>query len=106
MQRRLACLTMQNAKGREWPATRPMTAASLLGVEPRASIAGPSARFDPRTPLMAYSVRRFFRFLLSSQVARGPPPRSLDSDSVPGRTRQNRTPSSRMRGACNGGWRA
>jgi len=30
MQRRLACLTMQNAKGREWPATRPMTAASLL----------------------------------------------------------------------------
>ena len=40
MQRRLACLTMQNPKGREWPATRPMTAASLLGVEPRASIAG------------------------------------------------------------------
>ena len=63
MQRRLACLTMQNAKGRESPATRPMTAASLLGVEPRASIAGPSARFDPRTPFMAYSVRRFFRFL-------------------------------------------
>ena len=59
MQWRLACSTMQNANGREWPATRPMTAASLLGVEPRASIAGPSARFDPRTPLMAYSVRRF-----------------------------------------------
>src|SRR5215472_904481 len=59
MQRRLACLTMQNAKGREWPATRPMTAASLLGVEPRASIAGPSARFDPRTPYGIFSAALF-----------------------------------------------
>ena len=54
MRRRLACSTMQNANGREWPATRPydgsfFTAVRTTGIYCR--------------PVMAYSVRRFFRFL-------------------------------------------
>jgi|SRR5271166_2308663 len=38
---------MPNARERGWPATRPMTGASLPASGRQASIVGPSARFDP-----------------------------------------------------------
>lgn len=41
---------MQNARERGSPATRPMTGASLPVCKRRASIAGPSVRFEPAHP--------------------------------------------------------